>query len=265
MAGRQATTVAIHAIRAGSTGNLFLDSLPLPVAERFVPALTRVDLPLGKVLSHPGVPAEHVYFPIRSLISTVSRMADGSAVEVAIAGPEGFSSMSFAFGSRVSPHTTVVQIADSAYCVSAPFFIAEIAKDAGCRERVASFAEYIYLAAAQFAACNRLHSIEQRYARWLLMAEDRVGAGEFVLTQEYSAQMLGVRRAGVTVVAGVMTGAGLISHRRSHITVLDRRGLEEMSCECYRAANDELERLMGFGLTRGASGSGRAGDEDVVA
>jgi CRP-like cAMP-binding protein len=233
-------------IRVGATGNLFLDALPPATAERIVSMLSLVALKRGTVLAAPGNPFEHVYFPVHSLISTITRMADGSAVEVGIAGHEGLSSMSLAFGSRISVHSTIVQIPDSAYRMRAEAFAAQTRSDIGLRERVLAYGQYVFTAATQFAACNRLHPVEERYARWLLMADDRVGNDEFSLTQEYSAQMLGVRRASVTVVAGTMSQAGLITYRRGRITVLDRHQLECAACECYAAANDELQRLMGY-------------------
>jgi CRP-like cAMP-binding protein len=243
-------------IRMGFTGNLFLDTLPNETAEQFLPLLTRVALPRHRVLAEPGVEFEHVFFPIRSIISTVTRMSDGSSVEVGIAGQEGFSGMALAFGSRISPHLTVVQIPDSGYCMSAAVFSQRIRDDAGLQERVMAYGQYVFTAATQYAACNRLHPVDERYARWLLMADDRVGADEFSLTQEFSAQMLGVRRASVTVVAGMMSQAGLISYRRGHITVCDREKLEAASCECYGVVNDELSRLMGYDLRRRAHAPG---------
>ena len=241
-------------IRAPS-GNLLLDSLAPSTSERLLPKLATSHLTKGQVLGRARVPVEAVYFPIRSIISTITQMADGEAVEVGIAGPEGMSSISLAYGSRTSPHTTVVQIADSAYCLSAEEFLAEMRTDAALRDRMLMYAEYSFSAATQFAACNRLHPIVERYARWLLMADDRVGGGEFVLTQEYSAQMLGVRRAGVTVVAGQMSEAGLISYRRGHVMILDRERLADAACECYDAVNVELQRLMHYDIRRTASQS----------
>jgi CRP-like cAMP-binding protein len=218
--------------------------------------LKLVTMKRGRIVAEAGVPVRDVYFPLRSLISTITRMEDGSAVEVGIAGHEGMSSLAIAFGSRVSVHTTLVQIADSAYRMEARSFESMMDTDVQLRTRTLAYAQYVFTAATQFAACNRLHPIEERYARWLLMADDRVGDGEFVLTQEYSAQMLGVRRAGVTMVAGLMTKAGLISHRRGHVTVLDREGLKDASCECYGVVNDELKRLMGYNIRRnGESGA----------
>jgi CRP-like cAMP-binding protein len=174
-------------------------------------------------------------------------MADGSAVEVGLAGHEGMSALSLAFGSRTTPHTTMVQIPNSAYSMPAEAFLSQLGLDRALNARVLSYAEYSFNAAAQFVACNRLHPVEERYARWILMAHDRVGEGEFMLTQEFTAQMLGVRRASVTVVAGAMSDSGLIAYRRGFISVLDRVALEEVACECYRVVNAELQRLLGYG------------------
>lgn len=256
--------MAISTNRSGSTGNFFLDSLPDTTAKRLRSELTLVPLKVGRVLSEPGVPADELYFPIRSLISTVMRMENGSAVEVGLAGRDGMSSMSLAFGSRVGPHTTVVQIADSAYVMRAETFVELFESDAALRSRSLKYAHYCFVAAAQFAACNTIHALEARYARWLLMAADRVGDGEFTLTQEYTAQMLGVRRAGVTMAAGAMSNAGLISYRRSHVTILDRPGMEESACECYRAINAELLRLLGYDARLGAGSNTELGYRPVA-
>ena len=242
--------MANQVLRIGETGNLFLDTLSAATANRLLPLLKLVTMKRGQVVAQPGIAAKDVYFPLHSLISTISRMEDGSAVEVGIAGHEGMSSLALAFGSRISVHVTLVQIADSAYCINAELFAAQLQADEHLRERLMAYAQYVFTAATQFAACNRLHSIEERYARWLLMADDRVGDGEFVLTHECSAQMLGVRRAGVTEVAGTMRKAGLITHRRGHVTVLDREGLIKASCECYGVVNTELKRLMGYDVRR---------------
>lgn len=208
--------------------------------------LEKVTLEPGAVLRELGAPAEEVYFPTSSLISTVSRMENGAAVEVGLAGREGLSPLSVAFGERIGPHDAVVQIPGSSWCVGATAFLQLLDTDADLRRCTARFAQYAFVAAAQFAACNRLHSLEARYARWLLMASDRVGSHEFVLTQEYTSQMLGVRRAGVTTAAGEMANAGLITYRRGRVAVVDRAGLEETSCECYGVVNAELWRLMGY-------------------
>jgi len=257
MSRQTADAVANHA-NAPGTGNLFLDTLAPASLARLRPLLTHGELKAGRVLGEPAVAAKEVHFPVASLISTISRMANGAAVEVGLAGREGLSPISLAFGSTVGSHSVVVQISDSAWSMGAASFAEQMEGDAALRKRASLYAQYVYAAAAQFAACNRLHSLEARYARWLLMAADRVAGREFTLTQEYSSQMLGVRRAGVTHAAGEMSNAGLIASRRGHITVLDRAGLEETSCECYGLVNAELRRLMGYGIAHPAKAGSSA-------
>jgi CRP-like cAMP-binding protein len=239
-------------IQPGTSGSLFLDALPWESALGLVPDVRLVRLTKGHVVAEPGVPAEAVFFPVDCVISAVTRMADGSAVEVGLAGPEGMSPVTLAFGSRTGTQTGIVQIGGSACTMSASVFGARMEADAALHDLVLKYGHYSFTASAQFAACNRLHPIDQRYARWLLMADDRVGDGEFTLTQEYSAQMLGVRRAGVTVVAGEMSKAGLISYHRGRITILDHAALLAASCECYAVVNDELLRLLGYDIRRAA-------------
>jgi CRP-like cAMP-binding protein len=228
------------------SGNSFLDSLAVHTRIRLAPMLTLRTLPKRQVLAAPGTAVSDVCFPIRSVISTVTQMLEGETVEVGLSGHEGLSPISVAFGNLIGRHTTVVQIGDSAYCMDAAAFLAELESDADLKRRAQLFAEYSFGAATQFAACNGLHPVEERYARWILMVDDRVGA-DFSLTQEYSAQMLGVRRASVTTVARGMADVGLIAYHRGHVSVKDRAGLEEMACECYAAVNGDLQRLMGYG------------------
>jgi CRP-like cAMP-binding protein len=185
---------------------------------------------------------------VSGVISTVALMRDGNAVEVGFAGHDGFSSIAVAFGSRTTPHTTVVQIAGKVLRMPADAFLRLTAADRDLHTRALAYGEYSFIAATQFAACNRLHPIEARYARWLLMADDRVGGDSFMLTQEYAAEMLGVRRASVTLVAGALSASGAISYRRGNIRVLDRSRLLDTACECYGAVNDELQRLMGYSV-----------------
>jgi CRP-like cAMP-binding protein len=227
------------------TGNLFLDALPPAAAEALSRTLSRVRLTTGEVLVQADQSADEVYFPVDSLISTITRMADGTAIEVGATGREGISPLSQALGRSVSPHTTVVQVGGNAYRGSAIRFTSRMERDVALRTRLLACAQYALVAATQLAACNKVHSIEERYARWLLMADDRVG-NELTLTHETSAQILGVRRAGVTVVAGMMASAGIIRYRRGHVTVLDRKRLLGASCECYNVVNDEMARLMGY-------------------
>jgi CRP-like cAMP-binding protein len=229
------------------TGNSFLDSLSAPTRATLLPLLELRKLKKAQHVAEPNEPFSHVFFPIRSVISTVTLTEEGSAVEVGLAGHEGLSPLPIAFGSLTTRHSTVVQIPDSALCMSAEHFLLEFKADGALRDRCSRYAEYSFVAATQFAACNGVHPVEERYARWILMANDRVGTAEFSLTQEYSAQMLGVRRATVTTIAADLSKRGLISYQRGRVFVTDREGLEEAACECYAAVNEELQRLMGYG------------------
>lgn len=237
-------SVANHRV---ATGNSFLDSLPEATRGRLVPLLELKRVKRGQELSRPDEPFVEVLFPIRSVISTVTLTADGAAVEVGLTGHEGLSPLPIAFGSLTSRHATMVQIPDSALSIDAKAFLAEFRSDLDLREHCSRYAEYSFSAATQFAACNGIHPVEERYARWLLMASDRVGATEFNLTQEYSAQMLGVRRATVTNIALALAKKGLITYKRGTVLVTDRAGLEDAACECYAAVNTDLQRLMGYG------------------
>ncbi len=229
------------------TGNSFLDSLPLKTRRRLAPLLRLESLGKRQTLAEPGTRFAVVVFPVHAMISTVARTLGGAAVEVGLAGHEGLSPLAAAFGTDVSPHETIVQIPDSAHSMDTKSFLSELESDAELKQRALRYAEYSFVAAAQFAACNGLHPVEERYARWILMASDRVADANLNLTQEYSAQMLGVRRASVTVVARALSDAALIAYRRGRISILDREGLEDVACECYAALNAELYRLMGYG------------------
>ena len=176
--------------------------------------------------------------------------ADGAAVEVGLTGHEGVSLLPIAFASLVSQYSTVVQVADSAQCMTTEAFLAEYEADPDRRSRCLSNAEYSFAAATQFAACNAVHPVEERYARWILMANDRVESAEFHLTHEYSSQMLGVRRATITNIALALSRSETISYRRGRIVVTDRAGLEDSACECYPAVNRKLPWLMGYGARR---------------
>lgn len=221
--------------------------MPESTRARLLPQLELRQLKRGQELARPDVPFVDVLFPVRSVISTVTLTLEGSAVEVGLTGHEGLSPLPIAFGSLTSRHSTVVQIPDSALWMDAQAFLAEFRVDAAFREQCSHYAEYSFSAATQFAACNGVHPVEERYARWILMASDRVGATEFNLTQEYSAQMLGVRRATVTNIALALSKRGLIKYHRGTVLVTDRGGLEDAACECYAAVNIDLKRLMGYG------------------
>ena len=229
-----------------STGNLFLDALPPQTLERFRPQLERVQLRAGDIISRSNVPIANVMFPIGSVISTITRMSDGTAVEAALTGREGMVGAWLALHQLSTIQESVVQIADSAWRMNAARFMLELHADPLLNEALLRYTHAGIIIAGHFIACNRLHEIQERYARWLLMAHDRVAGDHFYLTQEYAGQMLGVRRVSVTLVAGEFARAGLISYRRGDVSILNRAGLEEIACECYDAVNQAMQQLQGY-------------------
>lgn len=190
-----------------------------------------------------GGPIDHVYFPNGGVASLVIQLEDGAAVEVGTVGHEGFVGSPLVLGVEHSPLRAFWQVPGSARRMPAAAFAAEMRRDGAFAALARRYTQALLNMAAQSVACNRLHAISPRCARWLLMTHDRAGRDEFDLTQEFLAVMLGVRRASVTEAAGAFQRAGIISYRRGRIKVRDRRRLEAASCECYRAVQNELNRL----------------------
>jgi CRP-like cAMP-binding protein len=233
-----------------STGNLLLDTLSPKTLERLRPHLERVSMNLGTVVAASRIPIPYVVFPIDCVVSTIARMAAGDAVEVGFTGRGGMVGAWLALHQASTGHESVVQLTGSAWRMSTDLFERELGSNDALNDVLLHFTQYCIVAAGYFTACNGLHQIEERYARWLLMVHDRVAGDEFHLTQEYAGQMLGVRRTSVTLVAGALSRAGLISYRRGDLKILDRAALEDTACECYAAVDDELGRLMGYNLRK---------------
>ena len=229
-----------------TTGNLFLDALAPATLQRLQPQLERVHVRGGEIIAPANVPIVNVLFPIGSVISTITRMSDGTAVEAALTGREGMVGHWLALNHMSTMQESVVQIADSTWRMNAVRFLAELRADASLNDALLRYTHSGIIIAGQFIACNRLHEIQERYARWLLMAHDRVETDHFYLTQEYAGQMLGVRRVSVTLVAGEFARAGLISYRRGDVSILNRAGLEEIACECYDAVNETMQQIQGY-------------------
>jgi CRP-like cAMP-binding protein len=209
------------------------------------PHLERVTLASGQVLAEPRVPLANVYFPETAVLSLVNRMADGSAVEVGTVGSEGMAGVPAFLGAEAGESQILCQIPGAA--LRAPAAVITAAGDArpDLRHLLNRYTQAYLTQVAQTAACNRVHAIEQRCARWLLATHDRVGgAAGFALKQEFLAVMLGVRRAGVSVAAGALQDAGLIRYRRGGVRVLDRVGLERAACECYGIVRRHFDRLL---------------------
>jgi CRP-like cAMP-binding protein len=220
--------------------NRILSGLPPEDYERLAPHLEQVEMPLGQVLYEAGSRIDHVYFPLNSLISLVSQLSDGSGVEVGIIGFEGMSGLSIVLGVETSQHEAMVQINDGAMRMSAQTLRDEFKRGGAMQSLLLRYTQSLMVQMSQVAACNRLHTVEERLARWLLMSHDRCTCDDLPLTQEFLALMLGVRRAGVTTSALALQGEGYIQYKRGHITVTDRDGLEDYSCECYRVLNAEF-------------------------
>ena len=224
--------------------NRLIAKLPDEERERLMPDLDVLLLPIRHAVAEPRQPFTHVYFPIDLIISLVIEMEDRAAVEVGTIGNEGMVGVPLVLGTRESPTRVFCQVAGHAARMKAERFLEHFDSAPHFNRLLHRYAQAMLNQVSQTAACNRGHEIEQRMCRWLLMTSDRVGADEFDLTQEFLAQMLGVRRPSVTVVAGMLYKAGLISYMRGRIKILDRPRLEAASCECYRLVKEEDERLL---------------------
>jgi CRP-like cAMP-binding protein len=225
--------------------NRILAALPAEEMERLLPHLEEVRLDLGDVISRPDEKLEYVYFPKRGTISVCAIMEDGAQVEVGVIGNEGMYGLPVFFKTNTAPLQAMVQLPDGALRMSAEAFIREVEECEHLRNLLLHYAQAFFIQAAQTAACNRLHPIEGRLARWLLMCQDRTKSELLQLTHEFISMMLGVRRAGVSTTAGKLKDTGIIDYQRGFIRIRDRRGLEKISCECYGVVRKEFDRLLG--------------------
>jgi hypothetical protein len=204
-----------------------------------------VDVESQEIIFQPDENLDYVHFPEDCVISLVTVMKDGDQVEAMTVGNDGFSGIPVFHGVETSKHKGCGQISGTARRLGARDFRELVEECAALRRLLHRYSEFVFETVAQSAACNRLHVIEQRCARWLLMSQDRVGRNRFDLTQEFLAEMLGVRRPGVTVAMGILEKAGLIAHGRGNITVVDRPGLERAACECYGTIRERQGKLIG--------------------
>ena len=224
--------------------NHLLAALPSDVLDRIVPSLDVVPLTLKQFLHKASEPIREIYFPGGGFISMVTVLQDGSLVEVATVGREGMVGTPAILNGEASNSASMVQAeTDTCYRMPADIFRKEFNRREAFHNLMARYAQALNGVIMQATACNAVHSVEQRLARWLLMAHDRVGRNEFPLTQELVAVMLGVSRPSVTIVAGTLQKAGLITYHRGHLTIVDREKLEAASCECYRTATDLLKNV----------------------
>ena len=225
--------------------NRLLAALPREEYERLRPHLEQVSFDLGEVVYESGERLDHVYFPTTAIISLLYLMEDGSSAEMGLAGNEGVVGIALFMGGGTMPNRAVVQSAGEAVRLKAKVLQSEFALGSKFQYLLLRYTQALITQISQTAVCNRLHSVEQQLSRWLLLSHDRVEADELVMTQELIADMLGVRREGVTVAAGRLQDAGAISYVRGHIQILDRQQLEAIACECYKVVKDEFDRLLG--------------------
>lgn len=226
--------------------NHLLMALSNDVRERLLPHIERIDLPLGKVLYESGDKLRHVYFPTDSIISLLYVMENGASAEIAVVGNEGIVGVSLFMGGESTPSRAVVQSAGTAYRLNGQRLKDEFDRHGELLVLLLRYTQALLTQMAQTAVCNRHHSIDQQLCRWLLLSLDRLPSNELTMTQELIANMLGVRREGVTDAAGKLQKLGVIEYSRGHIKVLDRHKLEELSCECYAVVKQESDRLLSY-------------------
>jgi CRP-like cAMP-binding protein len=224
--------------------NFLLAALPKAEWQRWRPLLEQVEMPLGQVLYESGATLTHVYFPITAIISLLYVMENGASAEIAVVGNEGLVGISLFMGGASTPSGAVVQSAGHGFRLKAQMLIDEFNRSGPVLHLLLRYTQALITQMAQTAVCNRHHSLDQQLCRWLLLSLDRLQANELTITQELIANMLGVRREGVTETALKLQEAGLIGYTRDHITVLDRPGLEQRTCECYAVVKKEYQRLL---------------------
>jgi CRP-like cAMP-binding protein len=224
--------------------NQLLSALPAPEWQRWLPQLEAVDMPLGQVLYESGSTLSHVYFPTTAIVSLLYVMEDGASAEIAVVGNEGIVGISLFMGGESTPSRAVVQSAGLGFRVKSQVLKEEFNRSGPVLHLLLRYTQALITQMAQTAVCNRHHSLDQQLCRWLLLSLDRLQGNELVMTQELIANMLGVRREGVTEGALKLQKAGLISYSRGRITVLNRPGLELRSCECYAVVKKEYDRLL---------------------
>jgi CRP-like cAMP-binding protein len=224
--------------------NHLLSALPAADWARWEPQLEWVQLPLGHVMYESGRVLSHVYFPTTAIISLLYVMEDGDSAEIAVVGNEGVVGISLFMGGESTPSRAVVQSAGEGFRLRAKAVKDEFERPGPVMHLLLRYTQALITQMAQTAVCNRHHALDQQLCRWLLLSLDRLGGNELVMTQELIANMLGVRREGVTEAAQRLQKLGLISYMRGHITVLDRPGLEARTCECYAVVKKEYDRLL---------------------
>ena len=237
----------------GRKSNHILDALPAAERARLTPHLELVQMPLGSVVHEAGASQSFVYFPVDCVVSLLYVLEDGGTAEVAIVGDDGIVGMPVITGGSKSPHRAVVQAAGTALRMPSRELREEFERAGAAQQILLRYSQALMMQIGQTAVCNRHHNLDKQLCRWLLMSIDRLPGNDLTMTQELIANMLGVRREGVTEAAGKLQQTGAIRYQRGRITVLDRAQLERLSCECYEAVRTEYMRLLPWDTTASAN------------
>ena len=224
--------------------NLLFQVIPNSEWEILLPHIEEFDLPLGKVLYEPGVKISHVYFPSSAIVSLLYALENGSSAEIAVVGNEGVVGISIFMGGESTSSRGVVKSAGKGYRIKSKVLLEEFNQSIPLMHLLLRYTQALITQMSQTAVCNRHHTLDQQFCRWLLLSLDRLQSNELLMTQELIANMLGVRREGVTEAALKVQKANLIKYSRGHITILDRTGLEKRTCECYQVVKSEYDRLL---------------------
>jgi CRP-like cAMP-binding protein len=232
--------------------NHLLAALSPAESERLYPHLRLVKMPLGKALYEPGDTLRNVFFPVDCIVSLLYVLESGASAEISVVGNEGLIGVALFMGGETTPSRAIVQSAGHAYRLDGQRLKDEFHRNGGLQLLLLRYTQSLITQMAQTAVCNRHHSVDQQLCRWLLLSLDRLASNELVMTQELIANMLGVRREGVTEAAGKLQKLGAIRYSRGHITVLDRPKLEQLCCECYSVVKRESDRIEALAAVRGA-------------
>jgi CRP-like cAMP-binding protein len=224
--------------------NHLFHSIPTIEWSRLLPYIEVTELPLGKILYEPGMKMSHICFPTTAIVSLLYALENGSSAELAIVGNEGMVGISIFMGGESTSSRAVVQSAGRGYRIKSSIILEEFNRAGPLMHLLLRYTQALITQMSQTAVCNRHHTLDQQFCRWLLLSLDRLPSNELIMTQELIANMLGVRREGVTEAALKVQKAGLIKYARGHITVLDRLGLEKRTCECYQVVKSEYDRLL---------------------
>jgi CRP-like cAMP-binding protein len=236
----------------GPERNHLLAALSAAERERLYPHLRLVKMPLGKALYEPGDILRNVHFPVDCIVSLLYVLENGSSAEISVVGNEGLIGVALFMGGETTPSRAIVQSAGHAYRLDGQRLKDEFHRNGGLQLLLLRYTQALITQMAQTAVCNRHHSVDQQLCRWLLLSLDRLASDELVMTQELIANMLGVRREGVTEAAGKLQKLGVIRYSRGHISVLDRPKLEQLCCECYSVVKRESDRIENLAAIRGA-------------